>query len=50
MWNSGDMNAAKAKGWIIEPAAFPTLNFASMAASPPGPGYLPQGADPLFDI
>jgi hypothetical protein len=30
--------------------AFPVLDFASMAANAPGPGYLPQGDDPLFDL
>jgi hypothetical protein len=56
VWDSGDIaafvslwNAAKASGWQIYPAATPTLDFAAMAAAPPGPYYWPQGGDPLFD-
>ena len=56
-WNASPINAfqalvtsAKANGWVVTVAAYPTANWASMAATPIGSSYRPAFADPLFDL
>ena len=40
---------AAANGWKVSVAAYPTADWAFMAATPIGPYYRPAFADPLFD-
>jgi hypothetical protein len=56
-WDAAPMNAfqalmtsAKANGWIVTTAAYPTADWATMAATAIGPYYRPAFADPLFDL
>jgi hypothetical protein len=47
---SATMATVKANGWIVTPADLPFADWATMAAGPPGPYYVPALSDPLFDL
>jgi predicted DNA-binding transcriptional regulator AlpA len=44
------MTSAKANGWVVTVAAYPTADWAMMATTPIGPYYRPAASDPLFDL
>jgi len=44
------MASAKANGWVLEPVDYPSANWATLAASSPGPyAYAPSSGRGLFD-